>query len=414
MNPAITIIVPVYNVETYLRRCLDSVMAQTFTDFEVICIDDASTDSSFKILCEYAGRDNRFQLLQNERNRGLSFTRNVGLRHAKGKYVYFLDSDDDIVPECLELAQIAAESTDAEIVFWGYRDKKGDEKENLFPIAGYICGKIWNGRELFVELGKIPYVMSPVQFKLWRKSFLEQFGLQFYEGIYHEDILFSFSALVHAERVICLCDILYNYYRNPKSITGQRLTFRHIESLVVVVDEIEKLWNLYNGIWDDSMNDAVCKYIVFQFNQIESRMASFGLSKLPASSDMFDTQKKKLYSLIRQMASYQYRHVLTEGQLERLKMFDHVIVYGAGLVASKVIPQLFQNGIKDFKIAVSRREDNQNTFFGLPVMGITELAFPKEKCVVIMAVREQLVQEIKPVLSSMGYINVITFENYTR
>lgn len=411
MNPSITVIIPVYNVEPYLRRCLDSVLAQTFTDFEVICIDDKSTDSSFKILCEYAEKDNRFQVLQNEHNRGLSFTRNVGLSHAKGKYVYFLDSDDDIVPECLELIQTTAERTNAEIVFFGYREKKGYEKEKLFPIPGYICGKIWNGRELFVELERTSYTFTAAQLKLWKKSFLEKFGLQFYEGIYHEDILFSFSALAHAECVTCLCDILYDYYRNPNSITGQMLTFRHIESLIVVIDEMEKVWELYNSMWDNSMNDAACEYIAYQFNQIESMMASLGLSKLPACSDIFDTRKKNLYIKIRHIASYQYRYVLTDEQLERLKGFDHVIVYGAGFVAGRVIPQLFQNGIEKFKIAVSRRKENQSTFFGLPVMEIAELGFPKEKSIVIVAVGSRIVPEILQVLSNMEYMNIITFEN---
>lgn len=94
-------------------------LAQTFQDFEIICVDDASTDNSHEILLEYAAMDSRFQILRNGHNGGLSYTRNVGLEKARGKYVYFLDADDAIVPDCLKKVYDAAETTDAYIVDFG-------------------------------------------------------------------------------------------------------------------------------------------------------------------------------------------------------------------------------------------------------------------------------------------------------
>lgn len=411
MNLRITVIIPVYNVEKYLARCLDSVLAQTFRNFEVICVDDASPDGSSKILRDYADKDERIRILKNESNSGLSHTRNVGLAQARGKYVYFLDSDDTIEPECLERTYVAAERDNAEIVFFGYREKKEEEgKEELFPITGYICDKIWNGMELFVELRKISYMPSPVQFKLWRKSFLEQYGLQFYEGIYHEDLLFYLSSLVHAERITCLCDVLYNYYRNQNSITGQRLTFRHIEGMVVVIGEVEKLWKLYNGIWNANAWNAVLDYIAWLYIQIESRMASFGLAKLPATSGLFDSQKKAIYAMVRRTAQVHYPYTLTFEQLDRIKRFDYVIVYGAGHVAEMVLPQLFKNEIEHIEIAVSRKEENKDTIFGLPVKKITEIDSPKEESLIVLAVGKRLVQEIRLILTAMGYMNVLVLE----
>lgn len=410
MNPRITVIIPVYNVEKYLARCLDSVLAQTFRNFEVICVDDASPDSSNKILRNYADKDKRIKVLRNQSNEGLSHARNVGLIHARGKYVYFLDSDDAIAPECLERTYAAAERDNAEIVFFGYREKKEEGKEELFPITGYICDKIWNGMELFVELRKISYMPSPVQFKLWRKSFLDQFGLQFYEGIYHEDLLFYLSSLVHAERITCLCDILYNYYRNPNSITGQRLTFRHIEGMVVVIGEVEKLWKLYNGIWNANAWNAVLDYIAWLYIQTESRIASFGLAKLPTNSSLFDSQKKAIYAMVRRTTQLHYPCALTVEQLDRIKRFDYVIVYGAGRVAEMVIPQLFQNSIENIKVAVSRKDKSKDTIFGLPVKEITEIDSPKDKSIIVLAVGKRLVPEIRQFLTEMGYMNVLVLE----
>ena len=100
---AISVIIPVYNVEKYLRRCLDSVLNQTFSDWQAICVNDGSPDASDKILAEYAARDPRFVVVTKE-NGGLSDARNAGMEHATGEYIMYLDSDDFIHPQTMEIA----------------------------------------------------------------------------------------------------------------------------------------------------------------------------------------------------------------------------------------------------------------------------------------------------------------------
>ena len=102
MNPVISIIIPVYNVEKYIRRCLNSVLAQTYKDYEIILVDDGSSDKSSVICDEYAEIESNIQVIHKD-NQGPSHTRNVGIENAKGQYVYFLDSDDYIIPECIEI-----------------------------------------------------------------------------------------------------------------------------------------------------------------------------------------------------------------------------------------------------------------------------------------------------------------------
>ncbi len=117
--PAISIIIPVYNVEKYLRRCLDSVLNQTFTDWQAICVNDGSPDSSDKILAEYAARDSRF-IIVNKPNGGLSDARNAGMKHATGEYIMYLDSDDFIHPQTMEIAHYMAMCDGSDIVSWTY------------------------------------------------------------------------------------------------------------------------------------------------------------------------------------------------------------------------------------------------------------------------------------------------------
>lgn len=117
--PAISIIIPVYNVEKYLRRCLDSVLNQTFTDWQAICVNDGSPDNSAEILAEYAARDKRFIVITKE-NGGLSDARNAGLPYAEGEYIMYLDSDDFIHPQTMEIAYFLAKRDGSDMVSFTY------------------------------------------------------------------------------------------------------------------------------------------------------------------------------------------------------------------------------------------------------------------------------------------------------
>ena len=117
-NFLVSIIIPVYNVERYLAECLDSVLKQTYDNIEVICVYDISEDCSIDILEEYCCRDERLRIVKNEKRGGLSFARNLGFAQAKGKYTYYLDADDYIVPNAIEKLYNYAEEYDVECILF--------------------------------------------------------------------------------------------------------------------------------------------------------------------------------------------------------------------------------------------------------------------------------------------------------
>lgn len=119
--PKVSVIIPVFNVESYLAECLDSVIGQSFYDMEIICIDDCSTDNSLNILMAYAHRDSRVIILRNDCNRGLAFTRNVGLERASGDYILFVDSDDYIVKDLVGITINEIDSVD--MVCFNYKKR---------------------------------------------------------------------------------------------------------------------------------------------------------------------------------------------------------------------------------------------------------------------------------------------------
>ena len=135
----VSVIIPVYNVEPYLKQCMDSVVGQTLKDIEIICVDDGSTDGSLDILREYAAEDNRIQIIE-QKNAGAGAARNNGMRHATGKYLSFLDSDDFFEPRMLEKAYDLAEKDQADFV--AYKSDQYHTEKKQFVSADWVIHEL--------------------------------------------------------------------------------------------------------------------------------------------------------------------------------------------------------------------------------------------------------------------------------
>lgn len=220
-----SIIIPVYNVEKYLFDCLDSVRNQTFSDWEAICVDDGSTDDSAIVLEAYAEKDGRMKVVT-QANGGLSAARNAGLRQAKGDYVLFLDSDDWLERDALEVLSQNLEDEDM-LCFSGRRyieDEKTFRDPDRLKRQTYSAGMDYYNEN---ALQPRDFAFVCVVLRAYKRTFLLEQGLWFKEGIYHEDNLFTPKACFYAEEVRQIGDSLYNYRVRQSSITttanGQRL-----------------------------------------------------------------------------------------------------------------------------------------------------------------------------------------------
>lgn len=214
--PKFSIIIPVYNVEPYLRECLDSVLAQTCADWEAICVNDGSTDGSLGILREYAARDGRFVVIDQE-NSGLSAARNAGIRAAKGEYILFLDSDDWIVQEALERLNNHIEGQDM-ICFAG---QKYSEQDHVYLPADSLTQTDYTSGMAYYDANALKSYVFPfvcVVLRLYRRAFLREYNLTFKEGIFHEDNLFTPIACYYAGQVSVIPDCLYVYRIRENSI----------------------------------------------------------------------------------------------------------------------------------------------------------------------------------------------------
>ena len=208
-TPAISVIVPVYNVEKVLPRCLDSILAQTFADFELICINDGSPDNSAAVLADYAARDARIKII-NQENAGLSAARNAGMQAAEGAYICFCDSDDYLDTGFLADLYAAVTAADADFAMTDIA-RIAPEKTKIVANAP---GVLYTFKE---KMSVVPN--GGCCNKIYKASFLREHALDFPAGLYWEDNIFTVRACYYGNKLVVVNGGRYNYVCSPGSIT---------------------------------------------------------------------------------------------------------------------------------------------------------------------------------------------------
>lgn len=235
----VSIIVPIYKVEKYLNECLDSILGQTYRDLQIILIDDGSPDGCGAICDEYALRDDRIVVIHSQ-NGGLSAARNKGLALCEGDYVLFLDSDDYLEQNAVEVLHQTAEKDKLDILMYdsiSFDETAADVPET--EIKKYIrkndYSSLQTGAEMFLEMVRNDEYRSPVQYYFYNRKFIEKNDLIFHEGILHEDEEFNFFALLYAQRVKHIPDVLYHHRFRADSIMGAKSTYKNTFSCYEII-----------------------------------------------------------------------------------------------------------------------------------------------------------------------------------
>lgn len=231
-KPKISIVIHTWNVEKYLHNCISSVLSQSYENFEILCIDDCSTDSTVKIIKQFMESDGRIRLFQNKANMGLEFCRNLGMSYAEGKYIFFLDAEHSIDDNAFELLHDFSRKNKLDILLFNLIEESNcDLIENNFSrwnLDKYLL-KIFNVCDLDKNfIFSIPY--NPCN-KLYSKYFLEKHDIKFSEkGLIYGNILFFFKCMVSADKISMLENDFYKEYRtNSDSILADERLFDVIE-----------------------------------------------------------------------------------------------------------------------------------------------------------------------------------------
>ncbi|WP_297982262.1 glycosyltransferase [uncultured Chryseobacterium sp.] len=260
MNPLVTIVIPIYKVEKFIERCLLSVVKQSYKEIECILVNDVSPDNSMVVADTFINQhpDFNFKIINQPQNLGLSMARNAGMDLAKGKYIYFLDSDDEITEFAIEHLVKLAEETDAEMVL-GHSVCINEEegwKRDYFPIKAEK-DVLTGNREIFENLvaGQFPVMACD---KLTRLDFLLEHELYFVKDLFSQDVLWTFQCAQKMQKIAFLREDTYLYYFHGASIIHNRGE-KHFGNWITIAQYMDKAYREEKYPY---MKDLILKHLV--------------------------------------------------------------------------------------------------------------------------------------------------------
>ena len=274
-NIKVSVIIPIYNVEKYLKKCLDSVIHQTLNEIEIICIDDCSTDDSLLIIEEYAKIDSRLKIIKNNVNKGVSASRNLGIQESKGEYIAFLDSDDFIDETAYEKAFNIAHKLDLDCLLFKSKvlDNRTGEISDKTPYFALDCFENFD-KEIFNHTDTKKFTCDiNVQLgsKLFKREFIINKKLFFPQRKIFEDEDFFYNIYLRANRISLLPEYLYYYRRFRKGSIMENKHKRFLD-LLDTVGELRKIFIKTNNFDEEYKNSFYKKYIsliLYRFNETD-------------------------------------------------------------------------------------------------------------------------------------------------
>lgn len=421
----ISVIVPVYNVEKYLRECLDSIIDQTLKDIEIICVNDGSTDNSLQILEEYAKKDNRI-LVISKQNTGYGNTMNIGIDKARGKYINFVESDDFVDSNMLEELYDLAEEKGLEVVktdsrcfvdvegvhVFTARNVLGKEDEDLY-------GKILSSRETLDSFKGYVYTWAGI----YRRDFIEKYHIRHNEspGASYQDNGFWFQTNMYAERLLFHNKAYYNLRRdNPNSsIHSKEKVFcicdeydfiDHKIAEAALPDkhrlfEVGMLWRIKNYI---GMYDRIGE----QYRQDYWKRIKEDIQKAFGNGCINPTlyselEWKYIYYICRNdNPTHIDKIAISSVAVRKINSCENAYIYGAGKVAQNIYNRLSNADLLDKLKGVIVTKRDTETFCGMKVEQIEQVNLTKDDLVVI-SVGNKIQSEIKQIMNDKSHLNYI-------
>ncbi len=395
-KPKVSVIIPVYNVEKYLRQCLDSVINQTLKDIEIICIEDGSQDSSPEILNEYAKNDGRL-IIYAQKNSGTAVSRNQGLKLAKGKYIQFLDSDDYLIEDGLECFYNLAEEQNLNVIKSNfYFDKNGDITKSRFVY------KNENQKQSF--RGIFNYKLDSNNYYPWnvfvRKQVLDENNIRFLETVCYEDTLFNMELFIcDIQNCISLNEYKYVYRFNDISTVNCKTNLKHLYSWFYMIDALNercahicgnvefyenifyfKMYCITGFMWSvkrANSNETICKFIT----EFAGENPYYAL----CINSKFSVNLVDLYFYLTGIG------------------FDkEIYIYGAGIRCKNLIKACEDFNIRITGVTVTDIEKNPDNVSGIKV--VAKDSVNKDAIVIVSAAVES--ETIKMNLTESGFKNI--------
>lgn len=395
----VSVIIPVYNVEKYLRQCLDSVVNQTLKDIEIICIDDASPDNCPRILDEYGQKDTRMRVFHLTKNQKQGHGRNLGLSEAGGKYVYFLDADDCIKPDAMKTLYEAAEREsldgvffDSEEVYETERLRKIYEGTAVSQRTGIYPSGVVDGQKLAQTFLENHEWSVLVQRQFWRRQYLQENDIVYPEGAEHEDQFFTMASSLMAKRV--------------KYLRAQLLIRRFREQSVVTSDPAPKnfhgylvnAWSLLSFVRKNHISGEPAETMIRDLFRSMKRLYPVFRDEEDTDAWLKDSHLEQIYSFYHYaIETDEWQQELDRRLFQPLTEYRSIVIYGAGRVGKSVFKRLFNIDMIPERFLVTCREGNPELLFGAEVEELSDYR-PKPDEIIVVAMASGMHEEVSGLL----------------
>lgn len=429
----VSVLIPIYNVEKYLRQCLDSVVNQTLKDIEIICINDGSTDSSLQIINEYTDRGSRIKVI-NKENTGYGHSMNQGLKLAQGDYIGIVESDDFADLNMFETLYRTAQGVGAEVVKSNY----WSQVRNQFVFAEYLKDQKYE--QIFSPRRDNPQIFNcfpNIWSGIYSRKFLIKNNINFNEtpGASYQDVAFIFKVWACAEKVFLMKEAFLHYRRdNPNASVKSK------NKAYCIFDEFKEIKKFLSEHRDfsDPCNYVFSTYkykeFVSNFNRIDEMFMLGFVERIYnefyednvkhyLNKDYWQEDKwQEVQLLLKNKKDFFYQQYLKIKKnrayilefFSKLNTFHNIYIYGAGNVAGNVLLKLYQRDIKVTGFIVSNTKNNPSDILKIPVTSIENTTIDKKNDVILIAVKDEYQYDIFYQLQSAEYRNVILMNKEIR
>lgn len=437
---AVSVIIPVCNVEKFLPECMDSLLSQTINSIEFICIDDGSSDDSLSILNDYQKRDKRVKVISKP-NSGYGHTMNVGLDIARGEYIGIVESDDKALPEMFERLYSLAKSNDCDIVksnFNYYTNGELRFYENHIDIP---YDTVFVPRELPAIFETSMSIWSAI----YRRSFLVSNNIRFHEspGASYQDVSFNLRALLASDSMLCIKDafLCYRFDNSASSVYSRKKVFCIIDEFDIVDDFIRtrgydqvfpymmavkyrhflEHYDRVHLIYKYAFLDRMKTELVSDNKAgliIKDRFRDYvwtRIEKILSDPEAFFQDENREYIDLVDYAPYCMNASLSkEGWKRILETSESIVIYGAGVYGKKFVSEYHnetKNKITGF--AVTKISESEPTNIeGIPVRGIDDYLDEKGQLLIVVAIKKANQMPVLKNLHSLGYKRVLSYPCY--
>ncbi|MBE5832196.1 MAG: glycosyltransferase family 2 protein [Butyrivibrio sp.] len=427
MDAKVSVLMPVYNVQSYLKECLDSAVNQTYRNIEIVCIDDGSKDDSARILDEYSEKYNFIKVLH-KKNTGYGNSMNIALDLATGDYISILEPDDYISPDAISHILTKFEENPCVdfikcnfIYLYGNKGEYLLKKQRIWDDHG-IYGKILSGKEIHVLYRGYVAHWSAV----YRSEFLKKNNIRFNEtpGASYQDFGFWFQTLMFAENVY-MDDAYFYHYRqdNPGS------SMNNSSKIYCIFDECDYIQRIMceSGKKDEVLADYIrCRYAAGRdtffrinfsdrrafLNRMHDDFVKLKDEKMLDTDELSESEKSFLSELIESSDEFWKKHVENLYNIKRfIETNEEYYVYGAGKTAAEFIKCLEEEDKRKLKAFLVSNAPDQDSYLGFPVISIAEEKNALTESAIVVAVTEQYVDEIVNYLKQFNINNYICIRN---